>query len=146
MEAINDILNKLAGVDPLVWAVLGGYLAPYAHEALKKVTDFGEKANYLVALLVIPGLIAVLTGVSSPELLAGLHPLLQLAIGTAAAAIVSQLKYGLSLRPKVLLKRENARLNSQLNPPAPSFLDAETPVGGGIVGSVPAPREPETGY
>jgi hypothetical protein len=124
MEVLNDILNKLSSVDPLVWAVLGGYVAPYAQELLKRVSDFGERANYLVALLVIPGLIAVLSGVTSPELLAGVHPLLQLAITTCAAAVVSQLKYGLSLRPKVLLQRENAQLKATTAPVEQNFLEA----------------------
>lgn len=122
---INEILDKLQQVDPLVYATVAAYFAPYAQQALKKVAELGEKGNYLVALIVIPAVIAALTGVMNANLLDGIHPLLQLAITTAIAALVSQLKYGLSLRPRILQKRELEKLRTVNEPP--TFLE-EAPV------------------
>ena len=110
---INEVLDKLQTVDPLIWTTLAAYFAPYAQEALKHVKEFGEKSNYFIALVVIPGVIAAVTGLQSSDVLNGVHPLVATALTATLAAVVSQLRYGLSLKPKMSLKQELEALRAQ---------------------------------
>ena len=112
---INDLLHKLQSVDPLVWAALAAYFAPYVQHALNKVRDFGRSSNYVIALIVVPLVIAALTALPNSELLASLNPTLKVVLTATFAAVVSQLKYGLSLKPKLDTKQELEQLRSALN-------------------------------
>lgn len=112
MQIMNDLLDKLATVDPLVWATLAAYFAPYAQELLNKVRDFGRSSNYLLGLVVIPGAIAVATSLQSPEALNGVHPAVASILTATLAAVVSQLKYGLSLKPRLDQKKELSELRT----------------------------------
>lgn len=116
MDWLNPIIDKLSSVDPLVWSVLGGFVAPYVQEALKQVREFGEKSNYVIGVLVLPGLIgagtAVIGSMTDSGAFANLNPALVAGASAGISAVVGQLKYGLSLRPKQQLKKENEMLKS----------------------------------
>jgi predicted PurR-regulated permease PerM len=118
MEVVNDLLTRLQHVDPLVWAALAAYFAPYAQDLLNRVRDFGRSSNYVIALVVVPALIAGLSGVEHASALAGLHPFLRVVLTATLAAVVSQLKYGLSLKPRQDTLEELTSLRSQLAAPA----------------------------
>ncbi len=121
---IDQLLTKLQHIDPLFWAILGGYFAPYIQELLKRLTEVGERANYFIALVLLPLAIAALTGLASPQLLSNVHPLLQVVIPALVAAVVGQLKYGLSLNPHLKQKAELASLKAT---PEPMIFSDPTP-------------------
>lgn len=131
MEVLSNLFDKLQKVDPLVWAALAAYFAPYAQNLLNRVRDLGRSSNYVIALIVVPTVIASLTCLQSSHLLATLTPSLKLILTAALAAVVSQLKYGLSLKPKQDKTEELESLRAQL---APKAVDG------------PAVTPPEAGY
>lgn len=118
MEVLTDLFNKLQHVDPLVWAALAAYFAPYAQDLLNRVRDFGRSSNYLIALVAVPAVIAGLTGLENSHVLAGVHPFIKVMLTGTLAAVVSQLKYGLSLKPKQDTQEELNTLRAQLAPKA----------------------------